>query len=128
MAASTALPRPRKKKQLATADPVESAALAKLEYVAETGPAIAGKRSGAGFPYFDADGRSIRDKKVPARIAALVIPPAWTSVWICTNPYGHIQAVGRDVKGRKQYRYHARYRQIRDRVKFHRLTGFCSVL
>jgi DNA topoisomerase-1 len=62
------------------------------------------------------------------RIRALVIPPAWTSVWICPSANGHIQAVGRDAKGRKQYRYHARYRQVRDRVKFHQLMAFCSVL
>jgi Topoisomerase IB len=126
MAASAIVHGSRKK--IAAADPVESAALAKLQYVAETGPGIIRKRAGAGFRYFDADGKAIRDKRELARIAALAIPPAWTSVWICPNPNGHIQAVGRDAKRRKQYRYHARYRQIRDRVKFHRLTAFCAVL
>src|SRR5260370_36902396 len=101
MAASTRLRRSQRKKQLAAADPVESAALAKLQYVSETGPGIIRKRAGAGFRYLDSDGKPIRDKKELARIAALVIPPAWTSVWICPNPNGHIQAAGRDAKGRK---------------------------
>jgi DNA topoisomerase I len=126
MAASALVPRSHRK--IAAADPVESAALAKLQYVAETGPGISRKRAGAGFRYVDSAGKPIRGKKDLARIAALAIPPEWTSVWICPNPNGHIQAVGRDAKGRKQYRYHARYRQIRDRVKFHRLTEFCAVL
>src|SRR5207253_113824 len=94
----------------------------------ETEPDISRKRSGAGFRYLAPDGKPIRDKKELARIRALVIPPAWTSVWICPSPNGHIQAVGRDAKGRQQYRYHARYRQIRDRVKFDYLSAFCGIL
>src|SRR5437764_231118 len=109
-------------------DPIESAVLAGLRYVAETGPGILRKRVGNGFSYIGPDGRPIRDKKQLTRIRSLVIPPAWTSVWICPNPHGHIQAVGRDARGRKQYRYHARYRQVRDRVKFDRLTGFAALL
>jgi DNA topoisomerase-1 len=118
----------RKKCRLATADPVDSAVLAGLRYISETGPGISRKRSGHGFRYIDPRGKPILDKKELARIQALVIPPAWTSVWICPSANGHIQAVGRDAKGRKQYRYHARYRKVRDRVKFHQLTAFCSVL
>jgi DNA topoisomerase-1 len=109
-------------------DPVESAVLAGLRYVAETGPGISRRRAGNGFVYIGPDGKVIRDNKELARIRALVIPPAWTSVWICPSPNGHIQAVGRDAKGRKQYRYHERYRQVRDRVKFNSLTAFCAAL
>jgi DNA topoisomerase-1 len=109
-------------------DPVESAVLAGLRYVAETGPGILRRRVGNGFSYIGPDGRPIRDKKTLARIRSLVIPPAWTSVWICPNPQGHIQAIGRDARGRKQYRYHARYRQVRDRVKFDRLQAFAALL
>ena len=112
----------------APVDPVKSAALAHLKYVSETGPGILRKKSGTGFRYLHADGRPVRDKDELARIQALVIPPAWTSVWICPDPNGHIQAAGRDARGRKQYRYHARYRQVRDRVKFERLPAFCALL
>ena len=108
----------RKQIRLAAADPIDSAALAGLRYVAETGPGIIRQRCGSGFRYIGPDGKPIRDQKVLARIRALVIPPAWTSVWICPTANGHIQAVGRDAKGRKQYRYHSRYRQVRDRVKY----------
>jgi DNA topoisomerase-1 len=109
-------------------DPVKSATLAGLRYLSETGPGILRRRAGSGFVYIGPDGKPVRDEKELARIRALVIPPAWTNVWICPDPNGHIQAVGRDAKGRKQYRYHARYRQIRDRVKFDSLSGFCEVL
>jgi DNA topoisomerase-1 len=109
-------------------DPVASAAIASLRYVSETGPGISRRRAGKGFFYIGPDGQTIRDKKQLARIRSLAIPPAWTSVWICPDPNGHIQAWGRDAKGRKQYRYHARYRQVRDRVKFDRLPAFCAVL
>jgi len=109
-------------------DPVKSAAVAGLRYVSETGPGIVRKGAGKGFTYIGPDGKTIRDKNALERIRSLVIPPAWTSVWICPDPNGHIQAVGRDAKGRKQYRYHSRYRQVRDRVKFDRLTAFCAAL
>ena len=99
-----------------------------MRYVAETGPGISRRRAGNGFVYIGPVGKIIRDNKELARIRALVIPPAWTSVWICPSPNGHIQAVGRDAKGRKQYRYHERYRQVRDRVKFNSLTAFCAAL
>lgn len=110
MTAPIPVPRARKLRRipaLKPLDPVKSAAVAGLRYVSETGPGIARKRAGKGFTYSDAEGKTIRDKKVLERIRALVIPPAWTSVWICPDPDGHIQAVGRDAKGRKQYRYHA---------------------
>src|SRR5260370_36903529 len=97
MAASTPLPRSQQKKQLAAADPVESAALAKLQYVAETGPGIIRNRAGAGFRYLDADGKPIRDKTELAPIAALATPPAGTSIWTRANPKGHIPRVGSDT-------------------------------
>src|SRR5207248_1796020 len=68
------------------------------------------------------------DPKHLQRIRALVIPPAWTDVWICPNPNGHLQAVGRDAKGRKQYRYHPHYREVRDQAKFSRMIAFGTIL
>ena len=91
-------------------DAVESAKLAGLRYVSDAAPGIRRRRSGRGFSYVDAEGTTIRDRAALRRIKALVIPPAWTDVWICTLPHGHIQASARDAKGRKQYRYHARWR------------------
>lgn len=70
----------------------------------------------------------MRDTATVSRIRALAIPPAWTDVWICTDPDGHIQATGRDARGRKQYRYHARWRDVRDEAKYHRFVAFCQVL
>jgi DNA topoisomerase-1 len=96
--------------------------------VAETGPGITRRRAGKGFLYRGPNGKVIRDRQVLARIRAVVIPPAWTSVWICPDPNGHIQAIGRDARGRKQYRYHSRYRKVRDRVKFAHLAAFCKAL
>jgi len=109
-------------------DTVKSAAVAGLRYVSETGPGIQRRRAGSGFVYIGLRGKRVRDKKELERIRSLVIPPAWTSVWICPHANGHIQAVGRDAKGRKQYRYHARYRRVRDRVKFQHLSAFCAAL
>jgi len=81
-----------------------------------------------GFSYRDGDGRPVKDPKTLARIAALVIPPAWTQVWICPTARGHIQATGRDQRGRKQYRYHDRWRQTRDEAKYGRLIAFGRAL
>src|ERR1700676_448799 len=89
----------RQQRRLAPADPVDSAALAGLRYISETGPGISRKRAGNGFRYIGPNGKQIRDKKELPRIQALVIPPAWMSVWICPSANGHIQAVGRDAKG-----------------------------
>jgi len=105
-------------------DPVEAAKAAKLRYVSDEGPGIQRKHSGKSFRYVDVDGKPIHDEKVLERIKALAIPPAWTDVWICTSPNGHIQATGRDDKGRKQYRYHARWRQARSSTKFDLMTRF----
>ena len=110
-----------------TADPVESARLAGLRYVSETGPGIGRRRAGRGFIYLNDDGR-IRDPDTLARIRSLVIPPAWRGVWICPSPDGHIQAVGRDARGRKQYRYHPRWRAVRDETKYARMLAFARAL
>lgn len=105
-------------------DPYESAKIAGLRYVNDELAGIARRRSGTGFSYTRADGTAVRDKETLQRIRSLVIPPAWTNVWICSSPNGHIQAIGIDVKGRKQYRYHPLYRQVRDATKFTRMVAF----
>lgn len=109
-------------------DPAQSAKEAGLRYVTDAKPGIARKRSGKGFRYVDADGRTIRDKETLARIRSLVIPPAWKDVWICTDPRGHLQATGRDARGRKQSRYHPRWREVRDETKYHRMLLFGAAL
>jgi len=105
-----------------------SARLAGLRYSTDAKPGISRRRSGRGFSYRRPDGEPIHDKTVLARIRALAVPPAWTDVWICPDPAGHLQATGRDAKGRKQYRYHARWRTGRDDAKFERLIDFARVL
>src|SRR4029450_9459869 len=92
------------------------------------GPGITRRRAGKGFSYRDEGGRRIDDPDLLDRIKALAIPPAWTDVWICPDPRGHIQATGRDARGRKQYRYHARWRAVRDETKYHRLIAFGQAL
>jgi DNA topoisomerase-1 len=109
-------------------DPVESAQAAGLRYVSDIQPGIRRKRSGKGFSYIGTDGKPIRDEKELARIRSLAIPPAYTDVWICPSPNGHIQATGRDARGRKQYRYHPRWREVRDETKFGRMLAFSEVL
>jgi DNA topoisomerase-1 len=91
-------------------------------------PGFTRRRAGRGFSYRDADGRRIRDRDTIERIRRIAIPPAWTEVWICPDPNGRIQATGRDARGRKQYRYHPRYRSRRDRAKFERLIAFARAL
>src|SRR5437868_15231109 len=109
-------------------DPSQSARIIGLEYVHDSRPGIRRRRAGNGFVYFSPDGRLIKHPAELRRIRALVIPPAWTDVWICPNPNGHLQAVGRDAKGRKQYRYHAKYRHIREHTKFERMVPFAKLL
>jgi DNA topoisomerase-1 len=99
-------------------DPLAAARDAGLRYVTDRSPGIRRRRSGQGLGYLDAQGRPIRDAETLARIQALAIPPAWTEVWICPWANGHIQATGRDARGRKQYRYHARWRRHRDESKY----------
>ena len=91
-------------------------------------PAIRRRRAGRGFVYFDAKGGRIADTGLLKRIRALVIPPAWTDVWICASANGHIQATGRDAKGRKQYKYHAEYREAREQSKYEHLFEFAAAL
>ncbi len=110
------------------ADPVQSAKLAGLRYVNDLGPGIRRKRAGKHFSYTGLDGRPIRDPEELKRIRSLAIPPAWTDVWISAVPRGHIQATGRDAKGRKQYRYHPRWREVRDQTKYHRMIAFGRAL
>jgi len=109
-------------------DPIESAEAAGLRYVSDMQPGIRRKKSGKGFSYLGTDGKTIRDSKELARIRSLAIPPAYTDVWICPSPNGHIQATGRDARGRKQYRYHAKWREVRDETKFGRMLAFSEVL
>jgi DNA topoisomerase-1 len=121
---------PRKKialPQIVT-DPEESAKLAKLQYVSDESPGITRHRSGKGFSYRDAEGQTIRDEDTLARIKQLAIPPAWKNVWICPRENGHIQATGLDDRGRKQYRYHPRWREVRDETKYTRMMAFGAVL
>lgn len=91
-------------------------------------PGIVRKRAGRGFCYLDPQGKPVADRDTLKRIRSLVIPPAWTSVWICASKNGHLQAVGRDARGRKQYRYHPLYRAVRDATKFSRMAAFAAAL
>ncbi|HEX5236777.1 MAG TPA: DNA topoisomerase IB [Silvibacterium sp.] len=111
-----------------TTDPVQSAKEAGLRYVADTQPGIRRIRSGKGFRYIDADGSPVRDPQILGRIKSLVIPPAWKDVWICSSPRGHLQATGRDARGRKQARYHPRWREVRDETKYERMLAFGAAL
>ena len=98
-----------------------------LRYVTDAEPGIRRRRNGRGFSYRDVDGRPV-SKATRARIEALVIPPAWNDVWICARANGHLQATGRDARGRKQYRYHDTWREVRDADKFSRLAEFGEAL
>jgi len=109
-------------------DPVESAQAAGLRYVSDTQPGIRRKKAGKGFTYVGTDGKTLKDSKELDRIRSLAIPPAYTDVWICPSPNGHIQATGRDARGRKQYRYHPKWREVRDETKFGRMLAFSEVL
>lgn len=94
----------------------------------DTKPGITRRRAGKGFSYTGPDGEAVRDEETLRRIRNLVIPPAWTDVWICPIANGHIQATGRDAKGRKQYRYHSRWREVRDETKYEKLLEFGQAL
>lgn len=107
---------------------VASAATAGLRYVNDRLPGIRREKTARGFRYIGPDDKVIRSAAELARIRALVIPPAWTDVWICTHPRGHLQATGRDSKHRKQYRYHHEWRAFRDETKFDRMQAFASAL
>jgi DNA topoisomerase-1 len=112
-----------------TADiPVEDVKAAGLTYVSDLDPGIRRRQAGDGFSYRDPDGKPVTDEATLERIRKLVIPPAWTDVWIAPTARGHIQATGRDARGRKQYRYHDRWRAVRDEHKYDRLIAFGRAL
>lgn len=123
----TGLAKARRRRVLSL-DPLESAKAANLRYVDDAKPGITRKAHGKTFRFFNADGSPIKSEETLKRIRGLVIPPAWTNVWICPSEDGHIQATGRDVKGRKQYRYHPRFREIRDETKYARIIAFAQAL
>jgi DNA topoisomerase-1 len=110
------------------ADPQDATGSAGLRYVSDARPGIRRRRSGKGFSYTRLDGSRLSETDVLRRIKALAIPPAWTDVWICPFTEGHIQATGRDAKGRKQYRYHVRFREARETTKYERVIGFADAL
>jgi len=112
----------------AIVDPKKAAESAGLRYVSDARPGIQRKKAGKGFAYIRADGSRLSDPDVLKRIRALAIPPAWTEVWICPWAEGHIQAIGRDAKGRKQYRYHARFREVRESTKYEHVVAFADAL
>jgi len=108
--------------------PAQTASAAGLRYVSDAMPGLRRVRDGDGFRYLDADGTELRDEAPLQRIRALAIPPAWTEVWICADPRGHLQASGRDARGRKQYRYHPQWSAVRDDGKFDRVVAFAAAL
>ena len=109
-------------------DPEAAARAAKLHYVSDKRPGITRERDGDAWVFRDPSGAVVTDPRVIERIHKLAIPPAYTDVWICRDPRGHLQAVGRDAKGRKQYRYHARWREVRDEAKYGKMLTFGRVL
>jgi DNA topoisomerase I len=117
-----------KKKKIAdlkiVTDPEQAAAEAGLRYVSDDQPGYSRKRKGDDFEFFDTEEKPIEDEQRVLRIKRLAIPPAWTEVWICPSPNGHIQATGRDARRRKQYRYHERWREIRDENKYEKTVLF----
>src|SRR6266446_2395410 len=120
------------KKKIAEAkivtDAIEVAEDAGLRYVSDDQPGYTRKAQGDDFEYFDAEGKPIRDEQRLLRIRRLAIPPAYTDVWICPSANGHIQATGRDARRRKQYRYHERWREVRDENKYDRMVVFGKAL
>lgn len=109
-------------------DPKVSARDAGLRYVTDAQPGFSRRRSGKGFRYLTPDGKPLRDPETLKRIRSLVIPPAWTDVWIATSANAHLQATGRDARGRKQSRYHPRWRAVRDETKYERMLQFAEAL
>ncbi len=109
-------------------DPQEAARAAGLRYVSDGRPGITRRRSGRGWSYRSPDGTLLGDRRTLARIRGLAIPPAWSDVWISPVVSGHIQATGRDARSRKQYRYHARWRDVRDEAKYDRTIAFAESL
>lgn len=110
------------------AELVLAAEIGGLRYVADSVPGFSRQRTRNGFRYLDAAGNPLKDSSQLARIKSLAIPPAWTDVWICRDKNGHLQATGRDARGRKQYRYHKYWREVRDEAKYERMIGFAMQL
>src|SRR5918998_1935948 len=109
-------------------DPKEAAEEAGLRYVSDEQPGYTRKKKGDDFEYFDTQGKPITDETRILRIRRLAIPPAWTDVWICPSPNGHLQATGRDARRRKQYRYHEKFRETRDQTKYEKMLIFGAAL
>jgi DNA topoisomerase-1 len=109
-------------------DPRDAAETAGLRYVCDEEPGIRRKKAGKGFTYVKPGGAKVEDEATLKRIRSLVIPPAWTDVWICPHANGHIQATGRDAKGRKQYRYHPAFREVRESTKYEHMLEFAQAL
>jgi DNA topoisomerase I len=109
-------------------DPGQIAKAVGLRYITDASPGLTRKRAGKHFSYVGLDGKQIRDSEELERIKKIGIPPAWTNVWICPTDRGHILATGRDAKGRKQYRYHPRWREVRDETKYDKLINFGEAL
>jgi DNA topoisomerase-1 len=118
----------RKRKAELPIAPVESAKAAGLRYVTDLLPGYTRRKRGSSFRYYDPDGKPVHDKALVARFKKLAIPPAYNDVWICPLENGHLQATGRDARGRKQYRYHARWREVRDETKYERMVAFAQAL
>jgi DNA topoisomerase I len=113
---------------VAALDPSLAAHEAGLRYTSDDRPGFRRRRAGRGFTYLDTEGRAITDERELRRIRRLAIPPAWTEVWVSPDPRGHIQATGRDARRRKQYRYHERWREVRDGTKYERMLDFAKAL
>jgi DNA topoisomerase I len=109
-------------------DPQDAAETAGLTYVTDEEPGIRRKKAGTGFSYVTSQETKVQDQKTLKRIRKLAIPPAWTDVWICAKPNGHVQATGRDARGRKQYRYHAGFREVRESTKYVHMVEFAKSL
>src|SRR5205809_5581347 len=107
---------------------VGSAKAAGLRYVTDALPGVRRRRVGRGFSYVDPTGRVVRERDLIHRFRSLVIPPAWSDVWICPIPEGHLQVTARDARGRKQYRYHPDFRARRDQSKFEKMVELSDVL
>jgi DNA topoisomerase I len=120
--------RSRRKTATEPADPAESARAAGLRYVSDLSPGIRREMGPLGWVFKAPDATTLTDEETLTRIRKLAIPPAWTDVWICPSPKGHVQATGRDAKGRKQYRYHTRWREVRDETKYDRMIAFGEAL
>jgi DNA topoisomerase I len=115
-------------KRVERPEPVDSARAAHLRYVSDQSAGIKRRRAGDGFIYFDSRNKRVTNRNTLARIQSLAIPPAWENVWICSIDNGHLQAIGYDARHRKQYRYHPRWREVRDGNKFDRICAFGKLL